>query len=211
MAQMYEIPRLNVSSPLAGIAQLYATYKGIQRQQEQDAYAQEKDSKTFAQKQQEIENQKAYQEGTLGINAQQQVNQGRYYDGMLANSDKKLAWDMNPNNPDSVARMTSANAQATNAGANASLSAAQANQIDANRLLLEKLASIVSESFRPQTPPQTPLAGVGAPAQGQAQQELGTVTTQGAPRLPIFDHQGRWVDPVTGRQSRHWSKQLWQE
>lgn len=47
MAQMYEIPRLNTASPLAGIAQLYATYKGIERQKEQDAYAEAKDARQF--------------------------------------------------------------------------------------------------------------------------------------------------------------------
>ena len=91
MAQVYGIPQYPVYSPLAGIADLYKEYKAIQRQEAQDAYAKEKDSKTFELKQQEIANQKSYQDGTLGINAQQQANQGRYYDGVLAGNAEENA------------------------------------------------------------------------------------------------------------------------
>jgi hypothetical protein len=68
MAQMYEIPRLNTASPLAGIAQLYATYKGIERQKEQDAYTEKKDAKTFGLKEQELAAQRDYQQRSLDQN-----------------------------------------------------------------------------------------------------------------------------------------------
>jgi hypothetical protein len=62
---VYAIPNLPVYSPLAGIAELYKEYKGIQRQEAQDAYAKEKDAKTLGLKERELEDMRVYQQGVL--------------------------------------------------------------------------------------------------------------------------------------------------
>lgn len=65
MAQVYGIPQYPVYSPLAGIADLYKTYKDMERQDALDAYAKEKDARTYALEQQKVNDQKAYQQGML--------------------------------------------------------------------------------------------------------------------------------------------------
>ena len=169
MAQVYGIPQYPVYSPLAGIADLYKEYKAIQRQEAQDAYAREKDSKTFELKQQEIANQKAYQDGTLGINAQQQANQGRYYDGMLENSTAKLTWDKDPANPENQYRLgmmkasqQNAASQAALAGSHAALYGEQARDLAANREMMKTFGKMIRDSMSPQTTPQTPMWQLGS-------------------------------------------------
>jgi hypothetical protein len=83
MAQVYGIPQYPVYSPLAGIADLYKEYKAIQRQEAQDAYAKEKDGKTFGLKQQELEAQREYQKGIL--ENQQGARQENYASNWMRN------------------------------------------------------------------------------------------------------------------------------
>lgn len=65
MAQVYGIPQYPVYGPLAGIADLYKTYKELERRDALDAYAKEKDARTFSLEQQKANDQKAYQQGML--------------------------------------------------------------------------------------------------------------------------------------------------
>ena len=107
MAQVYGIPQYPVYSPLAGIADLYKTYKDVQRQEAQDAYAKEKDARMLGQKDLEIANQRDYQQRSLDQNdpiamqrkAYQIVNDPNSNPGEIAaaqNMYGKLTYMMDP-------------------------------------------------------------------------------------------------------------------
>ena len=71
MAQVYGIPQYPVYSPLAGIADLYKTYKELERQDALDAYAKEKDAQDFALRKQQADSTSAYQTGVLNNQKEQ--------------------------------------------------------------------------------------------------------------------------------------------
>jgi hypothetical protein len=113
---VYAIPNLPVYSPLAGIADLYKTYKDIEHQQEQDAYTKEKDAREF-------DTNKAFKERELSDSARRTQSTIDYYNG-------ELALKADPNAPANVAAMMHARASQAAADAarqNASLGARKYN------------------------------------------------------------------------------------
>jgi hypothetical protein len=90
---VYAIPNLPVYSPLAGIADLYKEYKGIQRQEAQDTYAKEKDAKGFSLQEQEL----AAARDRMAFDAEL-AGRRMQHEGALQQA--KLDWDKDPNNPE---------------------------------------------------------------------------------------------------------------
>lgn len=163
MAQVYGIPQYPVYSPLAGIAELYKTYKDIQRQEAQDAYAKEKDAKTFGLQEQELQ---AMRE-RMALDAE---TAGRRMQHEGALQQNKLDWEKDPNNPDTQYRLgmvevarQNANTQAGLGAAHANLYAQQAADTAATRELMSKFGNIIMEAQQKAGQPATPLSSMTAP------------------------------------------------
>jgi hypothetical protein len=109
---VYAIPNLPVYSPLAGIADLYKEYKGIERQQAQDAYAKERDNREFGLKDRELADSARRTQSTID-----------YYNGELA-----LKRDLN-SAPNQIAMMT-ARANQKVADANVLKATTEANKLN---------------------------------------------------------------------------------
>jgi hypothetical protein len=168
MAQIYEIPRFNTASPLAGIAQLYATYKGIERQDAQDQYAKEKDAKTFALQEQEVGATRDRTAMEAEIAARRMQHEG-------ALQQAKMDWEKDPNNPDTKYRLAMADAALKNANTQAGLDAAHADyfgqlgsDLAATRELMSKFGNIILEAQQKAGQAPTPLGNLAPTGNPQA-------------------------------------------
>lgn len=157
MAQVYGIPQYPVYSPLAGIADLYKEYKAIQRQEAQDAYAKEKDAKTFGLKEQELE----VMRDRMALEAETAARRMQHDGGLAQN---KLDWEKDPTNSENIYRLTAAEVATQKAKTDAGLAASQIAESQANRRMLDVAARMWMDAYGGKAgQPATPLNSMTAP------------------------------------------------
>jgi hypothetical protein len=157
MAEVHAIKQYPVYSMWAGIDEFYNSIHNRNRQRELDAYAKEKDDKTFGLKEQELEAMRermALESYTAGLRMQ--------HEGGLAQN--KLDWEKDPTNSENIYRLTVAEVAMQKAKTDAGLAFSQIAESQANRRMLDVAARMWMDAYGGKAgQPATPLSSMTAP------------------------------------------------